>query len=71
MELEEKRDHAARLLGTVIEDPEYSFVYEDDELMDEPEEVQREIHDLMATAIVTVTWPGMDDYYVIAGEEDE
>lgn len=71
MKLEEQRDHAARLLGRVVEDPEYSLVYEDDALFKKSEKVQRSIYDLMASATITVSWPDSENVYVIAGTSDD
>lgn len=71
MELEEKRDHAARLLSLLVQDPEYSLVYEDDDLSEEDEDVQLSILDLIASATVTVSWPDSEAVYTVAGETDE
>jgi len=68
---EEKRDHAARILGLHVQDVEYSMIYEDDELAEESEEVQQEIHDLVNSAQIFVTWPSSNSEYQIAGAEDE
>lgn len=59
----EKFDHAARLVLELVEDPEFSRVYEDEELEGLSEEEQKEIHDLMFEAQVTVTFPGADVEY--------
>jgi hypothetical protein len=71
MNLEEKQAHAARLLALILQDPEYSFVYEDEELMDESEETQLEILGLMSSAEVQITWAGVDGFYTVNGESDE
>lgn len=71
MELEEQQAHAARLLSLVVEDPEYSLVYEDEALLEEDEDVQRSILELMASATITVSWPDTEDVYVIAGASDD
>lgn len=71
MELEEKRDHAARLLSLLVQYPEYSLVYEDDYLSDEDEDVQLSIHGLIASATISVSWPDSEDIYTVAGEPDE
>lgn len=71
MELEKQEAHAARLLSLVVEDPEYSLVYEDEILAEADEDVQRSILELMASAIITVSWPDSEDIYVIAGTSDD
>lgn len=71
MELEEQQAHAARLLSLVVEDPEYSLVYEDEVIAEDDEDIQRSILDLMASATITVSWPNSEDVYVIAGASDD
>ncbi len=68
---EEKRDHAARILELRVQDIEYSMVYEDEELSKESKEVQIEIHGLLNSAQIFVTWPASNSEYQIAGAEDE
>lgn len=59
----ERFDHAARLILELLEDPEFSRVYEDEQLEDLSEKEQKKIHDLMFKAKVTVTFPGADVKY--------
>lgn len=53
---EEAKDIAASILAEMLEKPEYSWVYEDDDLMDLPEEDQKLIYDLMVTSSVEFSW---------------
>lgn len=71
MELEEQEAHAARLFSLIVEDPEYSLVYEDEDLAEDDEDVQRSILELMASATITVSWLDSEDVYAIAGTSDD
>ena len=57
---EERRKHAERLIQLNHLDPEFSLVYEDEDLEDASEEDLRAIHDLMNRAKITVTFPDGD-----------
>lgn len=54
---EELKAHAQRLLQEVVADPEYCYVYEDEDLQDASEDDWLAIHDLMTSARATFTWP--------------
>lgn len=57
------REWAAYLIGEMVQDPEYSLVYEDDDLFEVyPDEAdQRVIHDEMRRARVRVYWEEDDE----------
>ena len=67
----ELQEHAARILGQVVSDVEYSYVYEDDELAEASEDDQRAVHDLVNSAQIFVTWPQADTEFQVAGPDDE
>jgi hypothetical protein len=68
MKKAELQEHAVRLLTRLQEDPEFSLVYEDDELSAASRKTQLAVLELMTTAQITVTWPGLTHEWQIAGE---
>lgn len=67
----ELQEHAARILGQVVADVDYSYVYEDDELVEASEDDQRAVHELLNSAQIFVTWPHADTEFQVAGPDDE
>lgn len=50
----EHRHHAVRILGELIDDCDYSNVYEDEELADATEADWQQVHNLVTTARFTI-----------------
>lgn len=74
MNIEEQRQYAAELVLAHAQDVEYLSVFEmaeeyhGEEIDDED---GRAVHDLVRTAIVTVTFPGCESEWTNEDEEDE
>lgn len=67
---EEKIKIAAEILRDHLQDVEYSLVYERENLADESEDTWKEIHNLVNSAQIFVTWPEKDYEYQVAGAPD-
>lgn len=63
---DELRDFAVEVLQELVEDPEYSRVYENEEI---PEEDHEKVFDLVKSAQIWVGWPGSNEAWQIAGKD--